>query len=191
MNKITKNFFQTTPSVVKRSTAAMLCTLVMGLFVAYGCVKPETPTGGGDGVFTSTVITPILVSKGDYFNVYDPSITEQKLVLKTATEWNNLISSIYEYALDSFFVDTADRNINFSQYQIIAVIDEPCPPIQTIDITDITEYADKIVVTYTNLDTTRFIMAVAHQPYHIVKIPASNKNVVFNYDEEKKGGKGL
>ena len=41
MNKIKKNFFQTTPSVVKRSTAAMLCTLLMGLFVAYGCEREE------------------------------------------------------------------------------------------------------------------------------------------------------
>ena len=41
MNKIKKNFFQTTPSVVKRSTAAMLCTLLVGLFVAYGCERKE------------------------------------------------------------------------------------------------------------------------------------------------------
>ena len=43
-----KNFFQTMPSVVKRSTAAMLCMLVIGLFVAYGCVKPESGGGGNE-----------------------------------------------------------------------------------------------------------------------------------------------
>ena len=41
----------------KRFTAAMLCTLVVGLFVAYGCVKPEPPTGG----VKEPVIPPVKV----------------------------------------------------------------------------------------------------------------------------------
>ena len=187
-----KNFFSATRNVAKRSTVAILCTLVIGFFLsAASCDKLRNGSSPPTAIFPERIITPILVSKGDYFASHTPSITQQKLVIKTATEWENLINNIYEYALEDFFVDTADRNIDFLQYQVIAVIDGLRPPIWTIDITDITEYADKIVVTYTNLDTTRNLMAVAWQPYRVVKIPASNKEVVFDYDEEKKGGKGL
>ena len=174
-------------------TAMPLCLVMMGLFIAYGCEKTKLPPDdSGSSIFNPTAITPVLVSKEHYFASYTPSNTQQELVIKTATEWKNLISNIYDYALEDFFVDTADRNINFSKYQVITVIDTLKSQCYcSIDITDITEYTDKIIVTYTNLDTTITRLAIVSQPYHIVKIPVSKKNVIFDYDEEKKGEKGL
>jgi len=183
MKQFRINLFPTAQDVVKKSTVAMLCMLLAGLFLAVSCEKPKEKN-------YPFAITPILVSKKSYLETYTPT-PQQNLVIKTSTEWKNFTDNIYEYALEFFFVDIADTNINFSKHQVIAVIDECCCPIRSIDITDITEYADKIVVTYTNLDTTKSIAAVAWQPYHIVKIPKSKKNVIFNYDEEMKGKKEL
>ena len=41
-----EKFFSAIPSIVKRSMAAMLCLIVVGLFVAYGCKKTEIPPDG-------------------------------------------------------------------------------------------------------------------------------------------------
>ena len=160
--------------------------LLIGLFVSVGCNKPKDKE-------YPIFITPILVAKGHAgWSLWDV-IPQQNLVIKTFTEWDNFLSNniceeLREYVISHDFVDTT---INFSTHQVIAVIDKMRHPGWTIDITDVTEYVDKLIVTYTHLDTTIIHLTVVHQPYHIVKIPKSNKNVIFYYDEEKKGGKGL
>ena len=160
--------------------------LLIGLFVSVGCNKPK------DKEYPIS-ITPILVAKGHAgWSLWDV-VPQQNLIIKTFTEWDNFLSNniceeLREYVISHDFVDTT---INFSTYQVIAVIDKMRHPGWTIDITDVTEYVDKLIVTYTHLDTNRSHLTIAHQPYHIVKIPKSNKTVIFDYDEEKKGGKGL
>jgi hypothetical protein len=164
--------------------------LLIGLFVAVGCDKPKDKK---DKEYPIS-ITPILVAKGHAgWSLWDV-VPQQNLVIKTFTEWNNFLNNniceeLREYVISRDFVDTT---INFSTHQVIAVIDKMhASPRWSIDITDVVEYADKLIVTYTHLDTNRSLLAVAHQPYHIVKIPKLNKDVIFSYDEEKKGGKGL
>ena len=51
MKKLTTKFFSTTPSVVKKGMAAMLCMVVVGLFLIAGCIKdkPVVITGGNGG----------------------------------------------------------------------------------------------------------------------------------------------
>jgi len=46
MNKIKKHLFSPTPSVVKRSTVAMLCLMLTGLFLIAGCKKDDPKTSG-------------------------------------------------------------------------------------------------------------------------------------------------
>jgi hypothetical protein len=52
----------------------------------------------------------------------------------------------------------------------------------SVDILDVIEYDDKILVKYTNLNKGDDTLPII-QPYHFVKIPISNKNVVFEYIE--------
>ena len=163
-------------------TVLGLCLGLVGLCATMSCDKPRD----GNSQNTS-YITPFLISKGDYLSTYEYT-PQQNFVFANSTEWNNFIGNVYEYALEYFFVET---DINFSVHQVIAVIDKRRRFGWSIDITTVMEYVDKIVVTYTNLDTIHTSAAIACQPYHIVKIPASNKTVVFNYDEKMKGGKGL
>jgi len=186
------DLFKTTKRFFPASSLVLVLGLV-SLFIAYSsCEKPDDDDGNST-IFTPDTITPILVAKGDascwgLISEYP----QQNCVIKTVTEWDNFLNSIEdvvrEHAMLHEFVDTT---INFSTYQVIAVIDKMRQPYWTIDITDVIEHADKLIVNYTHLDTNRSIAAVVWQPYHIVKIPKSNKNVVFNYDEEKKGGRGL
>ena len=48
MNKMKKNLFSPTPSVVKRGTVAMLCLMLTGLFLVAGCKKDNPVISGGD-----------------------------------------------------------------------------------------------------------------------------------------------
>ncbi len=125
-------------------------------------------------------IYPILIWHGSFFEVKE-NLERQNFAIKTKTEWANLLEAMnFTAGEDSYLM-----SIDFSKSQIIAVFDRSHPGESwSIDITDITEYADSIVVTYTNLiageKSSRII-----QPFHIVEIPASDKRIVFQDDQKE------
>jgi hypothetical protein len=104
--------------------------------------------------------------------------TEQNVVVKTTDEWSSLIDAMR--LENSNVTNIAETDIDFTQYQVIAVFGEVKENGGwNIDITDITEYIDSsIVVSYANIGTGHLINLTA-QPFHIVKIPASNNNIRF------------
>ena len=74
------------------------------------------------------------------------------------------------------FIET---EIKFSEYMIIAVFDEvKSNGGWSIDITNIEQQANRISITVTNLKTGN-ASSVITQPYQIVKIPVSDKEIVF------------
>ncbi|MCL2131345.1 MAG: hypothetical protein FWH36_02635, partial [Lentimicrobiaceae bacterium] len=168
-----ENLFSKMRSVLKKGTVETLCMVLVPLMVLLamiGCVKPETEQDGGENSSTlqqPSAITPILVAKGN-IGGWNPFIEfpQQNLVIKTATEWNNLLNNIWEEIKGAVIAyDFVDTNIDFSKYQVISVIDKSRCPYWTVDVIEVTEYADKMVVAYTNLDTMSNAVAVYHQPY--------------------------
>ena len=116
-------------------------------------------------------------------------IPQQNIVVKTQKEWESFktlmdtgyyqgYSSVKE--TDSF----SETEIDFDMYQIIAAISDRLPdPCWGMKIACIAEHIDKIVVTI-QISSLRGRNVVCfdmqHQPYHIVKIPATAKNIEFN-----------
>jgi hypothetical protein len=151
--------------------------LVTFTFVAIACEKSPINSEQGKNSFPAKVDFFTIV-KGELYGDIRNGITKQNLVIKTQTEWNNLISALRlenSNVTDNF----TKENIDFTQYQIIVVFGE----IHNnggwnIDITDITEYTDSIVVSYANIETGNLIENIA-QPFQIVKIPASDKNILI------------
>jgi len=131
-------------------------------------------------VVAGTAITPILMVKGYLFEgiggIFGNSQNFQ--IITTETEWEGLKNKMSWWANNKETYNSGTE-IDFNAYQIIAVFD-----IQhgidgwTIDITDITEYSDSIVVTIRNIEKGSDAPMVV-QPYHIVKIPISDKRIVF------------
>jgi len=119
----------------------------------------------------------VLIAKGNLTG--SEGIPKQNLVITTQTDWENLITAMNSVnnVSDSF----AEINIDFSKYQVIAVFDEvKSNGGWSVDITDITENTDSVVVLIENLkrgDST----SVVTQPFYIVKIPVSEKPIVFLY----------
>jgi hypothetical protein len=118
----------------------------------------------------------VLIAKGNISG--EEEIPEQNSVITTQIAWDSLINAmnLVNNVSNSF----TEINIDFSKYQIIAVFDKIRPNIGwTVDITDVTEYADSIVIMYTNLGIGDSICLMI-QPYYIVKIPLSEKPIVFH-----------
>jgi protease stability complex PrcB-like protein len=144
-----------------------IITLFIILFVFASC--DNTDSQNGDLEYS-------VILQGDRFNGnYDNP--KENLVIKDQQTWTNLVGKM------AFLSDTnyyfPDAIIDFKKYQVIVVIDEVrAYGGYSIDITKITENNNSIFVTVEQLKPGG-INPVVTQPYHIVKIPKSNKKVVF------------
>lgn len=125
-----------------------------------------------DSIYQSTKI--IFTEIGQGFTELNDNLA-QNLIIATETEWNILIDN-----LPSEFVDNFNEiNINFNEFIIIAVITENQPNTgYSVSVNEIIENKNSINVfseiQYTGSGYTRIV-----QPFHIVKIPSTSKEIVF------------
>jgi len=140
------------------------------LFVFVSCNSDDSDN-------KSSNVTYSEILKGDIYNGKD-SNPKGNLVIKDQTTWNDVLSKMnLILPANMIFPDT---NIDFTKYQVIAVFDQVRNyGGYSIDITKITETRNRIIVKVKQLKPGG-IATVITQPYHIVKIPASNKKVVFD-----------
>ena len=166
---------------MKKVILSSILMLPMFLLVFISCNNDEDNDNNNVNEFTPQAITPDLIAQGELHGNGQESITKQNLVIKTPGEWDNLIAAMN--SVNNTSNNFTETNIDFSKYQVIAVFDEvKNRGGWSIDITDITKYPDSIIVTVQNLNTGN-VSRVFTQPYHIVKIPASEKKTVFQQEE--------
>jgi hypothetical protein len=125
-------------------------------------------------------IKPVLIEEGRYFG----SGCRGNYVIKTQAEWDYLICSRFwgDSAIAACRQDFAEKKFNFDMYQIIAVIDWLRPHLGwSINIVSIQEYSDDIVVSIYIKESKGPAPSAVSQPYQIVKIPVTAKDVVFKY----------
>jgi len=102
----------------------------------------------------------------------------QNIIFTNSTEWDFFLNNFSSYELNKFI----ETDIDFTTYQILVVInDEKQTGGWSIEITTITEFENeiKVIIVTSDIGNDTTIMS---QPYHIVKIPKTNKNVVFDDD---------
>ena len=125
-----------------------------------------------DSIYQSTKI--IFTEIGQGFTELNDNLA-QNLIITTETEWNILMDN-----LPSEFVDNFNEiNINFNEFIIIALITENQPNTgYSVSVNEIIENKNSINVfseiQYTGSGYTRIV-----QPFHIVKIPSTSKEIVF------------
>jgi len=161
------NFSKKNHAFQKKIKTMNTILLILSLFFITSCNDDENNT------FQSVEITPILISKGGIFNGNYNS-TQHNEIFNNYTEWNNFVTNIWGLANIP-----NEATVNFNEYQVIVALDEPRPNGgHSIDITSIIENATNIVITVEKLnngDDTQ----IPTRPYHFVKIPTSNKPIVF------------
>ena len=145
---------------------------LISFFMLLSCNRDDN-NNHNDISFTPRDITPVLIGKG---NLRQPGeIPLQQITINNNDSWNTILNSVDEYSLEEF----TETTINFNESQIIAVFDSVYGDRgHSITITSITENRSNIVVTIQKSYTPAFLIE-ERQPFHIVKIPKSNKPVVF------------
>ena len=145
------------------------------LLIFVSCSSDDN--GNGEEVFEPQIIEPIEISKGYMTGSGMFLVEEQLTVIYTESQWEELIESMiyYNNVNDEF----AKTPINFDDFQVFVVMEEvKYSGGWSIDITEIIEELDEIHVKVENLLTGNATSMVM-RPFHIVKIPKSDKPVVF------------
>jgi hypothetical protein len=145
---------------------AILLVLCFALIGFSGCKTEE-----------NTVISYTVIAQNNLYGAGREGFVRQNIVIRDNAAWQNLINQIN--AVNNTSETFTETNINFSEYMIVAVFDEvKGNGGWSIDITNIENQENQIVVNLTNLKTGN-AASVITQPYQIVKIPVSNKEIIF------------
>ncbi|PBJ12872.1 protease complex subunit PrcB family protein [Flavobacterium sp. ACN6] len=117
-----------------------------------------------------------VVGKGDSFP-NDESVAQRHLIIKDTATWNKLLTEMD--AVNNLTKDFKETNIDFSQYQIIVIIDRTQGSGgHSVDVVGITENRNTIIVEIEKLKNGDLTSRLS-RPYDIIKIAKTTKKIVF------------
>lgn len=144
-----------------------IITILSILFVFANCDNADSQNGD---------VEYSVILQGDRFNGNYDNLKEN-LVIKDQQTWTSLIGKMAVFSDTNYYFP--DAIIDFKKYQVIVVIDQVRNyGGYSIDITKITQNNNRIFVTVEQLKPGG-INAVVTQPFQMVKMRKSNKEVVF------------
>lgn len=118
-----------------------------------------------------------LIGQGQLYGNGAENIEKSNLIIQNASSWNDLIDKIN--TVNNVSDDFTETDIDFSQYLIIVVFDEIYNNGgHSIDIVSIVENKNNVTVKIDDL-MTGDASSVITQPFHIVKIPKTDKQIHF------------
>ena len=129
-----------------------------------------------DNTTSNTVnVASVLIAEGSLFGAGEEGINQQQVAITDSNTWNALLAQMDSSITDEF----TETDIDFSNFQVILVVDEVKPNGGYSFELDITKNTNNIIVDVTNVTPQGNATTVITQPFHIVKIPASSLPVVF------------
>lgn len=141
--------------------------LMLLLLVVMGCGKRIDETIEN--------ITFTTIAKGTLYGNEKEYITKSNFVISSQSDFNDLISNMSK--INNISDTLTEKEIDFSKHQIIAIFDEvKSSGPSDITITKIVERKNYIEVF---INKTIKDGAVMNQPYHIVKTPKREKNIIL------------
>lgn len=145
--------------------------LILGIITFTSCNSEDDTTA-----FEPIEIEFTEIGKGSLYRYNEEvSIDQTNMVISSSIDWQNFLNQIDSY--NSNVVNTfTETNIDFDSFTIIIVILDVKPVNWSVDITTIIENEDNIVVSQEDTEGGYFVI---QQPYHIVKIPITDKPIVF------------
>lgn len=149
-------------------------TLILSFFLIVSCNKDINK----DNEFQSSPITFTEIGKG-HLGGAEEIIPQSNLVITNQTDWQNLMTK-----MDMINKETSrfsETNIDFENYLVIAVflrIQSSCGT-KSFEIVNIIENENSINVSTKDVSYGENVVNAFCQPFHIVKIPKSDKTIVF------------
>lgn len=118
-----------------------------------------------------------LIAKSELYGSGSENIEKSNIIIENKTSWNDLIDKMN--TVNNVSDDFNETNIDFSQYVIIAVFDKIYGNGgHSIDVISIVENQNNVTVKIENLFTGD-ASSVITQPFHIVKIHKTEKQIIF------------
>ena len=115
-----------------------------------------------------------LIGKGNVSGSGAENLNKQNVVITDSIQWQHLLSEMDSHRrVSSSLIET---NIDFDKFQLIVIIDSVRPNLCEINIKSITENKSDISVC---IEKTSYDATVVTQPFCIVKIGKTNKNINF------------
>jgi hypothetical protein len=129
--------------------------------------------------FLPITISTTLVASGNLYGNGKENITRQNLIIQSNKEWTELMNKMNSAnnVTDNF----TGTEIDFSNFIILAFFDEiKMNGGYTIEIAGVVENRNDLTVNVRHLSPNGIVPTVITQPYCIVKIPKTEKKIVFN-----------
>lgn len=144
--------------------------LIFSLVIVIGCNKDN------DGIvnFESTEITPIEIGKGALYGVGEEGIPQSNHVITNDNDWQTLMNQMN--SINNVTDGFSETAIDFANYVVLAVFLEVKDTGWEVEMNSIIENETDVDV---ETRETEFDNAVMCQPFHIVQIPVTDKEIVF------------
>ena len=139
--------------------------LILYLFVLTSCSNDDNEVISEELQFTT-------VGKNTLHG--GENIPQSNLVFNNQTDWNNFLTQID--AINDLSGTFNETEIDFTDFTVIAVVDEIKTSGSEISIINVLENVNSIHITS---ELTMYSSTVITQPFHIVKIPKTNKQIIF------------
>ena len=159
--------------MIKFHNIMKLIVIILSILLANSCSDDTVPIQIVET--PSTPITFTFIGRGDMGGDGEEIIIEEShLVITNASDWQNLIEQMNTFndVSDSF----TEINIDFDSFMVIAVILEVKFSLWHVEITNLEETETSVIFSITETPT---VASSISQPYHIVKIPITDKSILF------------
>ncbi len=123
---------------------------------------------------TNTLVTFVNIEKSALYGAGTEGISSSNLVITNNTDWQNLITQMN--SVNNVSDNFVEIDIDFNEYMLIVIILDVKGNGWEVEIIEIIETASELIV---SKQETEFLTLVITQPFHIVKIPKSDKSVIF------------
>jgi hypothetical protein len=128
--------------------------------------------------FLPMSISTTLVASDNLYGNGKENIARQNLIIQSNKEWTELMNKMNSAnkVTDSF----TETEIDFSNFTILALFDEiKMNGGYTIEIAGVVENRNDLTINVCHLSPNGGVYAVITQPYCIVKIPKTEKKIIF------------
>lgn len=143
--------------------------LILSFFLATSCSSDDDST-----TIQSTPITFTEIGKGALFGNGSEGIAQSNIVIDNTTDWQNLMTQMNSF--NNVTNEFSETNIDFSNYTVIGIFLEVKPSGWEVEISNIEENNTNLMVSKTETEADNSVIT---QPFHIVKIPITNKPIEF------------
>lgn len=120
-----------------------------------------------------TAIDFLQIEKGDLGGKGLEGISQSNWTISNNSDWQSLLTKID--SINSFSSGFVEVDIDFDQFMVFAVFLDVKPSIWFVEVGSVVENSNTIYISIDEMETG---LEAISQPFHIIKIPATDKSII-------------